>query len=117
MTTSQERIALSDRLREVLGEQPAATMMAMFPASENLATKDDVSTLGSELRAEMGGLRTEMAMMRQEMELRYATKDDLVDLRRDFETTLGSFVRTFISVQAASMIGLAGIVFAIVRLT
>ena len=96
-------------------------MMAMFALSENVATKDDVATLGAEFRIEMAALRTvlrtDLAIMRQEMELRYATKDDLVDLRRDFETTLGSFVRTFISVQAASMIGLAGVVFAIVRLT
>jgi hypothetical protein len=92
-------------------------MMAMFAVSENVATKDDVANLGSELRGEMRELRSEMTMLRQEMELRYATKDDLIDLRRDFQTTLGSFVRTFISVQAASMIGLAGIVFAIVRLT
>lgn len=92
-------------------------MMAMFAASENVATKDDLTALGTDLRAEMGALRTDVAMLRQEMELRFATKGDLVDLRRDFETTLGSFVRTFISVQPASMIGLAGIVFAIVRLT
>ena len=47
-------------------------MMAMFALSENVATKDDVATLGAELRTEMAALRTELrtdlAVMRQEME-------------------------------------------------
>lgn len=106
-------------------------MMAMFGVYENVATKDDIGNLGMQLRTEMGDLRTEMgefrtemgelrtemAMMRQEMELKYATKDDLLELRRDFDSNLKSFIRTFVSVQAASMVGLTGIFYALVRLT
>ena len=48
-------------------------MMAMFALSENVATKDDVATLGAEFRIEMAALRTvlrtDLAIMRQEMEL------------------------------------------------
>lgn len=99
-------------------------MMAMFAVNEDVATKADIDGLRTHLRTqlgdvrtELGDVRTEMAMIRHELDLKPATRDDLLDLRRDFDSNLKSFVRTFISVQAASMVGLTGIFYALIRLT
>lgn len=39
-----------------------------------------------------------MAFIRQEIDLKFATKDDLPELRRDFDTSLRSFVRSFMAI-------------------
>lgn len=128
MTTQEERNALYERLREVLGEANTATMEAMFDAREDLATKDDLALLSRELRSEMGELRSdlrgeigqvrnELAFLRQELELKYATKADLVDMKNSFDETFHSYVRTFIATQAATVVGVTGIVYALVRFT
>lgn len=60
------RLDLSQRLEEILGPEPAATMMAHLPPSGwgDVATKADLELMAaglrSELRAEIGGLRAEM---------------------------------------------------------
>lgn len=126
--TQQDQIDLRDRLRVVLGDQSAATMWAMLSANDQVATKGDLSTLGrdlrtemselrSELKSEMGELRSEMAYMRQEMDLKYATKADLVDMKESFDQSFHAYVRTFMATQAATVVGVTGIVYALVRLT
>ncbi|HJQ76429.1 MAG TPA: hypothetical protein VJ948_04105, partial [Acidimicrobiia bacterium] len=149
----QEQITLQEKLREVLGNGPAATLLSMLPRSDELATKADlmevrdelrteIGELRTELRTEMGELRTEMgelrtevgglrtevgglrtelgtevAFLRQEMALKYATKDDLMELKAGFDANFHSYVRTFTATQAATVVGVSGIVFALTRLT
>lgn len=64
----------------------------------------------------MAGVRTEVAFLRQEMELKYATKDDLRELKSSFDTAFHSYVRTFIATQAAIVVGVSGIVFTLTSL-
>ena len=51
----KERIALHEKLIDTLGAEQAGTLMQHLPPVHwnELATKDDLSRLGTELRAEM----------------------------------------------------------------
>jgi hypothetical protein len=124
--TVERQIELQDRLREVLGERPAATLWTMLPGREDLPTKADLKSEISRLRDELKGdigevrkevseIRTEIALIRSEMDLKFATKDDLMEVRRDFESSVQGMVRTFIAVQAATVMGMSGILFGLLR--
>jgi hypothetical protein len=117
MTSQQEQITMQEKLREVLGSGPAATLMSMLPRSDELATKTDLFELRDDLRGEIAGVRTEVAFLRQEMELKYATKDDLLAAIYGFNDTISGHVRTFIVVQAATVVGMSGILFGLLRLS
>lgn len=79
----RSRMELHRRLSEVIGPEGADTLMAHLPPVtwQDVATKQDVSALGSDLRAEMaqlgGELRTEMADLRTEL------KTEMADLRTE----------------------------------
>ena len=109
----------------------------MLPAGRGVATKDDlaqtrnvlkgnisalrdelkrdVTALRDELKADMSEVRSELALMRAEMSHRYATKDDLWELKRDFDASFHAYVRTFTATQAATVVGVSGIVFGLTR--
>jgi len=160
MTSQQEQITMQEKLREVLGTGPAATLISMLPRSDELATKTDLFELRDELRGDMAdfraelrgdmsdfraelrgdmadfraemkgemagskselkddlaGVRTEVAFLRQEIELKYATKDDLLAAIYGFNDTISGHVRTFIVVQAATVVGMSGILYGLLRL-
>lgn len=111
----ERHIELQVRLREVLGEQPAATLWSMLPGRDDLATKPDLSELENTLRGEIAELRTDVATLRTEMAHRYATKDDLFVLSDRFNEVMSGHVRTFIVVQAATVVGMSGILFGLLR--
>jgi hypothetical protein len=137
--TVERHIELQDRLREVLGEQPAATLWSMLPGREDLATKSDLTEMGTTLRTQIAGvreelkeeiagvrdqlkdeiadLRTEVATFRTEMEHRYATRDDVQGMADRFIDVMAGHVRTFIVVQAATVVGMSGILFGFLQLT
>jgi hypothetical protein len=139
MTSQQEQITMQEKLREVLGSGPAATLMSMLPRSDELATKTDLFEFRDEMRGDMaafraelkgemadfraelkedlGAVRTEVAFLRQEMELKYATKDDLLAAIYGFNDTISGHVRTFIVVQAATVVGMSGILYGLLRLS
>jgi hypothetical protein len=139
MTSQQEQITMQEKLREVLGSGPAATLMSMLPRSDELATKTDLFEFRDEMRGDMaafraelkgemadfraelkedlGAVRTEVAFLRQEMELKYATKDDLLAAIYGFNDTISGHVRTFIVVQAATVVGMSGILSGLLRLS
>ena len=85
---------LYDKLREVIGSEPAATSMEILPpmSSSDIATTNDVehvavalrgdmAELGSELRGEMTELRSDM---RTEMtELRTDLTGQMIEVRSD----------------------------------
>lgn len=149
--TVERHIELQDRLREVLGEQPAATLWSMLPGRDDLATKTDLSELEDSLRMEMvefrdglrgeiagvrgeitdvreelkgeisnlrgdvSELRTDVSTFRTEMMHGYATKDDLFTLMNDWNESMRGYVRTFIVVQAATVVGMSTILFGLLR--
>lgn len=79
MTISElERQRLYERLRDVLGEREAATMMSLVPAGgwEDVARRSDLDNLEMRLRAE---IRAEMAEVRA----------DFAALRADVRTGIG----------------------------
>ena len=100
----------------------------MATSGDNLATRDDVSTLGSELRAEMGELRAEMSDLRADMgDLRSEFREFRAELRAEFaefkieiQGALAQQTRTYITwmfgmltaytAMAGSLIGIATIV-------
>jgi len=101
--------------------------MMMLPQRDDVATKDDITGVRTEIadlrtdvadvRGEIADVRSEIASLRLEMEYRFATKGDLLELRRDFDVSLRAFVRTFTTTQAATVVGMTGIFHALVRLT
>lgn len=139
MTSHQDRVALEERLRQVLGVDPAGTLIAMLPAQEDLATKTDLALSVSELRTDMAELRTELhtdmaelrselrtdmaelhselRSIRQEMDLKYATKDDLMEMKMSFDANFHSYVRSFIATQAGTLVAMTVVFYALVRLT
>jgi hypothetical protein len=67
-----ERFKLQQALIQVIGAEPTETLMANLPPVPwtELATKDDVARLGSEIRSE---LRIEMAEFRGDLRTELAT--------------------------------------------
>ena len=67
--TDRDRLDLHHKLEATLGAKDADTLMAHLPPVtwQHVATKDDVGTLGVELRAEIAQLRAEMAQLRAEI--------------------------------------------------
>jgi hypothetical protein len=63
------RFALHTRLRDVLGEEEATTLMSgLAPRTwDEVATRQDLEALRADLRAEMADLRAEMAGLRADL--------------------------------------------------
>jgi chromosome segregation ATPase len=136
MTTGiRDRDSLYVKLREVLGDEQAATLMELLPPDrEQLATKADVLAVKTALKADIEELRTELKA--DIAELRTELKADVADLRADFASlksdvadmkssmvklderlwefhgALRSQTRTFVTATVSSMIGVGGLAFA-----
>ncbi len=90
--SEQDRLDLRQALSRTLGTDRLANiaMEAMPPVDyQQLATKQDLSRLASELRGEMAELRGEMAELRGEMaELRGDVRGEIGQLRSEMATNL-----------------------------
>ena len=104
MTSDQDQLALRNRLQDVLGADEATTLWAMLGTRDDLATKGDLSSAIDELRVQ---LKAEIVATRTEL------RAEITGIRAD----LHSFIRTFIAVQAGTVVGVAGIFYALIRLT
>lgn len=89
----------------------------MAPQRNDLATKSDLGAVRDELKSEIAEFRSELGALRLEMEHRFATKDDLFAIVNDFNGAMRGYVRTFIVVQAATVVGMSSILFGLLRFT
>jgi hypothetical protein len=101
-------------LRSEMTEVGTSLRTEMAELRTDLRT--EMADLRTELRTGMGEVRAEVASLRQEMELKYATKDDLLIVINGFNATLSGHVRTFVVVQGATVVGMSGILFGLLQL-
>lgn len=107
--TEETRNDLYQGLAEALGKQKATTLMEHLPPGGwgDVATKQDLHLLGTELRAEIGELRSEMEMRFIEVRAQFA------DLRTELHNTL----RMHLLAMMATMLTAIGVVMGLMRLT
>ena len=104
-TEDETRRELFDLLVASISSRAAALLMTYLPPTgwANLATKDDLAALRSELRGDLAELRGEMAEMRADL------RGEIAELRSEMHAQ----VPKFWAANVATMIGLSGLVFAI----
>jgi predicted nuclease with TOPRIM domain len=132
MTTGiRDRDSLYVKLREVLGDEQAATLMELLPPDrEQLATKADILDLKTELRADLAELKTELKAdvtelrsefgeLRADVSLLNERMDRMESLMVKFDERLWEFhgalrsqTRTFVTATVSSMMGVGGLAFA-----
>ena len=100
MTSHARETELYARLQEVLGSQPAETLMTMLPTTDQYTTKADLAELAT--KADIASVRVELSELKQDM--------------RELRGELSQFVRTFIVAQATAMVGLTGIFIGVTKL-
>ena len=108
----RSRAELQRKLDEVLGPEPAATLMAALP-SERVATKADLDALEERMNLlfEQVDLRFELFENRF-----FAALHEAIELvRSDFSTQLIAQTRTFIFATISTLIALAALGVAALR--
>lgn len=98
VTTEAKREALYSRLQEVLGYEPATTLMAMYTGEP--ATKTDLFDVRDELRAEMAEMRDEFRAEMTEI------RTDM----REIRAAMQSNARTYLVTQTSTVLAVAAIV-------
>jgi hypothetical protein len=128
MTTGiRDRDSLYVRLREVLGDEQAATLMELLPPDrEQLATKADVLAVKTDLqevKTDLQDVKTDLQADIAELKAEVAgLKADFADMKSsmvkfderlwEFHGALRSQTRTFVTATVSSMIGVGGLAFA-----
>jgi hypothetical protein len=128
MTTGiRDRHTLYVRLREVLGDEQAATLMELLPPDrEQLATKADVLAVKTDLqevKTDLQDVKTDLQADIAELKAEVAgLKADFADMKSsmvkfderlwEFHGALRSQTRTFVTATVSSMIGVGGLAFA-----
>jgi hypothetical protein len=114
MTTgTRDRDSLYVRLREVLGDEQAATLMELLPPDrEQLATKADVLDVKTELRADLAELRTDVSLLNERMDRMESLMVMFDERLWEFHGALRSQTRTFVTATVSSMMGVGGLAFA-----
>ena len=132
MTTETPRVALYQRLTEVLGPDHASTLMTYLPLEEP-ATKNDIraleSSIGglksdlvetrSDLKSDISNFRSELKADLHEMEERLASRMDGIDTRLNnhdlrfdnVHEAMRQQTRTFIFATTGTMVTLSAIAF------
>jgi len=97
MLSDHDRRQLFVALEESLGQGPAGTLMELLPPVgwADVATRADLAATRAELKGEIAGLRGEIAELRGELRAQ---------------------VPRLVAANIGSMMGIAGLVFAIAKL-
>jgi hypothetical protein len=117
LTTETPRVALFQRLNEVLGPEHASTLMIYLP-TEQPATKSDITDLKSVIkgvRAEISGLKSDL----RETEQRFNQRMDGIDRRLmdhdlrfdNIHEAIRQQTRAFILATTATMVTLSALAF------
>ncbi|WP_419918308.1 hypothetical protein [Candidatus Poriferisocius sp.] len=109
MTISElERTELASNLVVAIGKEPTETLMqCILPdGREQLATKDDLKVLRSEMRSEISELRSEM---RSEIsELRSEMRSEISELRGYIDLALSKQTRIYLVTMIGFMVTIWG---------
>ena len=107
-----DRRELYDLLEAGLGSRGAGLLMAQLPpaAWTELATKADIAELRGELKDEIAEVKVDMAELKGDMA---ELKGQLSELRGEFKYDLAAMKTSVQVTSIGSMIGLAGLVFAV----
>lgn len=113
MSTPAETASLYAALEQVLGREPAETLMEQLPAGGHVATQKDIRALEVTLRGNLDSRFDRIDARFEKIDARFEKIDDRL---YDFHETLRSYARTFLVVQTATVFGVAGIVLGITQL-
>ena len=113
MSTPAETASLYAALEQVLGREPAETLMEQLPAGGDVATQKDIRALKVTLRGDLDSRFDRIDARFDKIDARFEKIDDRL---YDFHETLRSYARTFLVVQTATVFGVAGIVLGITQL-
>ena len=113
MSTPAETASLYAALEQVLGREPAETLMEQLPAGGHVATQKDIRALEVTLRGNLDSRFEKIDARFEKIDARFEKIDDRL---YDFHETLRSYARTFLVVQTATVFGVAGIVLGITQL-
>jgi len=113
MSTPAETASLYAALEQVLGREPAETLMEQLPAGDHVATQKDIRALEVTLRGDLDSSFDRIDARFEKIDARFEKIDDRL---YDFHETLRSYARTFLVVQTATVFGVAGIVLGITQL-
>ncbi|MGF1618845.1 MAG: hypothetical protein ACFCU2_13730 [Acidimicrobiia bacterium] len=114
MTTGiRDRDSLYVKLREVLGDEQAATLMGLLPPDrEQLATKADILNVKTELKADVAELKADIAVLQSDVAELKSAMGKFDERLWEFHGALRSQTRTFVTATVSSMIGVGGLAFA-----
>ena len=113
MSTPAEKASLYAALEQVLGREPAETLMEQLPTGGHVATQKDIRALEVTLRGDLDSSFDRIDARFEKIDARFEKIDDRL---YDFHETLRSYARTFLVVQTATVFGVAGIVLGITQL-
>lgn len=124
MSTPAEAAALYAVLEEVLGREPATTLMEQLPSRATYATKDDLLVSEQALRVDLGTRFDRIDAKFDQIEARFDTietkfeaKFEKVDDRlHQLHLSMHGYVRTFVIAQVTSIFGAVGLFFGINQL-
>lgn len=120
MSTPAETASLYAALEQVLGREPAETLMEQLPAGGHVATQKDIRALEVTLRGDLDSRFDRIDARFDRIDARFekidARFEKIDDRLYDFHETLRSYARTFLVVQTATVFGVAGIVLGITQL-
>jgi hypothetical protein len=131
--SESDRLRLFETARRSWGDEAAATLMDLLPPLDwsQVATKQDLAELRSDLRAEIadlrgelhreiGSVRAEIAGLRADLTgeitgVRAELKSDIADLRSEVHLRFAEHTRTIVLAVVGSNVALVGLTYAAAR--